>query len=108
MKRALLAVAVLLSFVAVSANAQTTYSSTAPFVCDAASRYPVTSFYQFSCRGIKLASRGNVVGSFYLFSSDEVQIAVPVSKNSGRDQGGSFCLARVVNCVFALRQIRKT
>jgi hypothetical protein len=103
MKRALLAVAVLLSFVAVSANAQTTYSSPSPFICDMASRYPVTSFYQFI-----VASRGNVVGSFYLFSSDEVQIAVPVSKNSGRDQGGSFCLARVVNCVFALRQIRKT
>lgn len=77
MKRALLAVAVLLSFGAVSANAQTTYSSPSPFICDMASRYPVTSFYQFSCRGIKLTSSGNVVGSFYLFSSGEVQIAVP-------------------------------
>jgi hypothetical protein len=78
MKRALLAAAVLmLSFVAASAKAQTTYSSPASFVCDAASRYPVTSFYQFSCRGIKLTLDGNVVGSFFLFSSDVVEITVP-------------------------------
>jgi hypothetical protein len=57
--------------------AQTSYSLPSPFYCDAASRYPVTSFYQFSCRGIKLASSGNVVGSFFLFSSGAVQIALP-------------------------------
>jgi hypothetical protein len=77
MKRALLAAAVLmLSFVAVSAKAQTTYSSPEPFVCSAASLHPVTSFYQFSCRGIKLATNGNVVGSFFFYSS-RVQVSLP-------------------------------
>jgi hypothetical protein len=79
MKRAVLAAAVLmLSFVAVSAKAQTTYSSPAPFVCDAASLHPVTSFYQFQCRGIKLAnSSESVVGSFFLFSNEHVEVALP-------------------------------
>jgi hypothetical protein len=78
MKRALLAAGVLmLSFVAVSAKAQSTHSSPAPFVCDAASLHPVTSFYQFQCRGIKLAnSSGTVVGSFFLFSNEHVEVAL--------------------------------
>lgn len=48
------------------------------FVCDAASRYPVTEFYQFSCRGIPLADdTGKVVGSFYLFRITEITINFP-------------------------------
>jgi hypothetical protein len=89
MKRALLAVAVLLSFVAVSAKAQTTYSMpSAPFYCDMASRYPVTSFYRFSCRGIKLTSNGpTVVGSFFLFSNELVEVYLP---NNTPDPGDYF------------------
>jgi hypothetical protein len=60
------------------AAAQTTYYSPSPFRCDAASLHPVVSFYQFSCRGIKLAdSTGNIVGSFFLFSNEAVQVALP-------------------------------
>jgi hypothetical protein len=42
------------------------------FTCDAASRYPVTDFFQFQCRGILLvmAPGSPVVGSFYLFGSN--------------------------------------
>jgi hypothetical protein len=46
-----LALALTLSF-AVPSHAQTTYSSNTAFYCDMASGYPVTSFEQFSCRGI--------------------------------------------------------
>jgi hypothetical protein len=90
MKRALLAVAVLLSFVAVSAKAQTMYSSPAPFVCDAVSHYPVTSFYQFQCRGIKLTSGGStVVGSFFLFSNSRVEVWI-APLNISPDPGDYF------------------
>lgn len=77
MKRLIPVLGALLSLVAVSAKAQSTYPSPSSFVCDAASRYPVTSFYQFSCRGIKLASGGKVVGSFFLFNAEAVQVALP-------------------------------
>lgn len=78
MKQALPLILSMLTLFGVSnMQAQTAYSSASPFYCDAASRYPVTSFYQFSCRGIKVGSSGNVVGSFYLFSLDTVQVALP-------------------------------
>jgi hypothetical protein len=91
MKRVLLAVAVLLSFLAVSAKAQNRYAMpAAPFVCDAASRYPVTSFYQFSCRGIKLTSDGTtVVGSFFLFSNSLVEVTL-TPLNISPDPGDYF------------------
>ena len=91
MNRALLAAAVLmLSFVAVSAKAQTTYSSPAPFVCDAWSHYPITSFYQFQCRGIKLAdSTGTVVGSFFKFSNSLVEVTI-TPLNMSPDPGDYF------------------
>jgi hypothetical protein len=88
MKRALLAVAVLLSFVAVSAKAQT-YSSPASFVCDAASHYPVTSFYQFQCRGIKLTSDGPTVVGIFLFSNTRVEVWI-APLNMSPDPGDYF------------------
>jgi hypothetical protein len=60
---------------AISAKAQS-YSEPAPFICDAASLHPVTSFYQFSCRGIRLERDGDVVGSFFFYSS-RVQVSLP-------------------------------
>lgn len=79
MRSYILVVAAVCSFFVVSAmgQSQTTYSSTTPFICDAASLRPVSNFSQFSCRGIKLSLGGNVVGSFYHFSNGVVQIAVP-------------------------------
>ena len=48
------------------------------FVCDAASRYPVTSLYQFRCRGIPLVDlAGNPAGSFFLFSANEIELNLP-------------------------------
>lgn len=48
------------------------------FVCDAASRQPVASFYQFDCRGIPLEDKsGTIVGSFYLFSVNELVLGLP-------------------------------
>jgi hypothetical protein len=48
------------------------------FVCDAASRYPVTQFWQFHCRGIPLADEaGQVVGSYFLFQPHEIFINFP-------------------------------
>jgi hypothetical protein len=48
------------------------------FVCDPASRYPVTEFYQFDCRGIPLAdSTEAVVGSYFLFQPNEIFISFP-------------------------------
>jgi hypothetical protein len=90
MKRALLAAGVLmLSFVAVSAKAQS-YSAPAPFVCDAASHQPITSFYQFQCRGIKLAdSTGTVVGSFFKFSNSLVEVTI-TPLNMSPDPGDYF------------------
>jgi hypothetical protein len=90
MKRALLAAAVLmLWFVTVSAKAQS-YSAPAPFVCDAASRQPITSFYQFQCRGIKLAdSTGTVVGSFFKFSNSLVEVTI-TPLNMSPDPGDYF------------------
>jgi len=76
MKAAIVAVALL--FAAVGAKAQTTYVSHSAFTCDMASHYPVISFYQFSCRGIKLAnSEGTVLGNFYWFSNENVEVFVP-------------------------------
>lgn len=48
------------------------------FTCDAASHDPVKSFYQFQCRGIKLENLlGEGVGSFYWFTTGEVQVHLP-------------------------------
>jgi hypothetical protein len=44
-----------------------TYKGTANFVCDAASAYPVTSFGQFSCRGIRFYDANNVLAGSYYF-----------------------------------------
>jgi hypothetical protein len=75
MRKALLLFATVVLF-GVAAKAQT-YSEPAPFVCDAASLHPVTSFYQFDCRGIKLAdSTGTVVGSFF-FGLGKVTVTLP-------------------------------
>jgi hypothetical protein len=72
------ALCLLFLFAAAFASAQTTYNMpTSYFVCDSASRYPVNSFSQFSCRGVKLALNNAVVGSFFLFSTSEVEVALP-------------------------------
>jgi hypothetical protein len=81
-----------LSLFAVSAKAQT-YSSPAPFTCDAASLHPVTSFYQFNCRGIRLAtwttSTLSVVGTFFLFNTgSRVEVVLP--PNISPDPGDYF------------------
>jgi hypothetical protein len=48
------------------------------FTCEAASRDPVTSFYQFQCRGINLENLlGDVVGSFSWLLNGEVQVHLP-------------------------------
>lgn len=79
--KAVLVLAVLAAALAGAARGQgTTYimPASSTFVCDAASRYPVTSFYQFECRGIRLAdSSGKVVGSFFLFRVSEIGISLP-------------------------------
>lgn len=67
--------------------AQTTYTMppsgprifSGQFYCDAASSYPVTSFYQFSCRGIPMADgTGSTVGSFF-FYANRIQGTLPVA-----------------------------
>ena len=48
------------------------------FICNAASSYPINSFDQFECRGIPLAdTAGKIVGSFYLFSPNELTLDLP-------------------------------
>ena len=47
--------------------AQTTYSSSTPFICDMASVYPITSFNQFSCRGITYHDTTNTLEIEYFF-----------------------------------------
>lgn len=47
--------------------AQTTYTSTNHFICDMASLYPVTSFNQFSCRGITYHDASNTLMVEYFF-----------------------------------------
>lgn len=54
-------------FAAVSAFGQTTYTSTKPFICDMASAHPVTSFSQFSCRGITIHDANNTLQVEYFF-----------------------------------------
>lgn len=68
-----------LCFFWLSAKAQTTYSMPSPFLCSAASRYPVTQFHQFSCRGIQMAdSTGKIVGSFFFTAAYEtVEVSLP-------------------------------
>jgi len=51
---AALSILAALCFFCLSAKAQTTYTMPSSFVRSAASRYPVTQFYQFSCRGIQM------------------------------------------------------
>lgn len=60
--------------------AQTTLTMpTAYFLCDAASAHPVTSFYQFQCRGIKLDNpSGTLIGSFFWFTNGIVEVNLPV------------------------------
>jgi hypothetical protein len=50
------ALPILLVVLSVFAVGQTTYNSSTPFLCDAASHYPVSSFSQFACRGIEYGS----------------------------------------------------
>jgi len=45
----------------------TTYSSNTPFYCDAASAQPITSFQQFSCRGITYDDPDGTVALEYFF-----------------------------------------
>jgi hypothetical protein len=55
----------------IAAKAQTTYSSNytsnTPFYCDAASAQPLTSFQQFSCRGIVYDNANHTVALEYSF-----------------------------------------
>jgi hypothetical protein len=44
-----------------------TYNGSANFVCDAASLHPVTSIYQFSCRGINFYDANNAFAGTYYF-----------------------------------------
>ena len=44
--------ATLLVVGATAANAQTTYSQTAPLTCKGSGYYPITSGTQFDCRGV--------------------------------------------------------
>jgi len=82
--------ATLAMFAAVSAFGQTTYSTDTPFVCNAASAHPVTSFYQFTCRGMtwKDAS-GNVLAEYFIYGGyNEAAVyatAPPVSFNDFRN-----------------------
>jgi hypothetical protein len=54
-----------------TSRAQTTYPAThngaADFICDAASVYPVTSFSQFSCRGVSFHGANNALAGTYYF-----------------------------------------
>jgi hypothetical protein len=54
-----------------TSRAQTTYPAThngaADFICDAASVYPVTSFSQFSCRGVSFYGANNGLAGTYYF-----------------------------------------
>jgi hypothetical protein len=67
----LLSLALVLLSLAPAASAATTYPVTytgaANFVCDAASAYPVTSFGQFSCRGVRFYDANNVMAGYYYF-----------------------------------------
>jgi len=74
MKTALLVLAL-----AVSAFGQTTYSTDTSFVCNAASAHPVTSFYQFTCRGMNWKdSSGNVLAEYFIYGYNvAVEATVP-------------------------------
>jgi hypothetical protein len=67
----LLSLAVVLISLAPAAFAATTYPVTyngsANFVCDAASAHPVTSIYQFSCRGVSFYDANNALAGTYYF-----------------------------------------
>jgi hypothetical protein len=67
----LLSLALVVTALAPTASAATTspvtYNGSANFVCDAASLHPVTSIYQFSCRGINFYDANNVFAGTYYF-----------------------------------------
>jgi len=62
-----LALAALAVLFAVPSHAQTTYSSDTRFYCDMASAQPITSFQQFSCRGITYDNANGTVALEYYF-----------------------------------------
>jgi hypothetical protein len=52
---------------AIPSHAQTTYLSETPFYCDMASAQPLTSFTQFSCRGITYKNPDGTTALQYYF-----------------------------------------
>jgi len=80
MTRALPQTLVLLLFGVVSLHAQTTYNTTTPFVCNAASAHPVTSFYQFECRGMNWKDMsGSVLAEYFIYGYNvAVEASMPL------------------------------
>jgi hypothetical protein len=60
---------VLTALCAIGLSAQNTFTMPGTFSCDAVSLYPITSFYQFDCRGVPFNdSNGVRVGQVFWFS----------------------------------------
>jgi hypothetical protein len=80
----------MLMLFAISAFSQNVYTTTTPFVCNAASAHPITSFYQFTCRGMTWKdTSGNVLAEYFIYGGyNEAAVYAtvpPVSFNDFRN-----------------------